>query len=69
MRQTAHRLGCTPRISLIDPFEPFGHTCVLVLSESHITVATWPESGLAHVDVQDDAPAGAIHHLRGNVQV
>jgi S-adenosylmethionine decarboxylase proenzyme len=51
MRQTAELLGCTARAQLIEPFQPHGATCVLVLAESHITVSTWPEHRLAHIDV------------------
>ncbi|WP_405145121.1 adenosylmethionine decarboxylase [Sphaerisporangium sp. NBC_01403] len=51
MRDTALLLGCTIRTQLIEPFQPHGATCVLVLAESHILVSTWPESGLAHLDV------------------
>jgi S-adenosylmethionine decarboxylase proenzyme len=51
MRHTAEALGCTIRAQLIEPFQPHGATCVLILAESHITVSTWPEHRLAHVDV------------------
>jgi S-adenosylmethionine decarboxylase len=51
MRHAAHRLGCTIRTQLIEPFQPHGATCVLILAESHITVSTWPEHQLAHIDV------------------
>jgi S-adenosylmethionine decarboxylase len=51
MRQTAQTLGCTIRAQLIEPFQPHGATCVLILAESHITVSTWPEHRLAHIDV------------------
>lgn len=51
MRHTAGRLGCTVRAQLIEPFQPHGATCVLILAESHITVSTWPEHRLAHIDV------------------
>lgn len=51
MRHTAQALGCTIRAQLIEPFQPHGATCILVLAESHITVSTWPEHHLAHVDV------------------
>ncbi|MFF4621767.1 S-adenosylmethionine decarboxylase [Nonomuraea jabiensis] len=30
---------------------PHGATCVLVLTESHIIVSTWPECGIAHIEV------------------
>lgn len=51
MRDTAELLGCTVHTQLIEPFQPHGVTCVLVLAESHILVSTWPEKGLAHLDV------------------
>lgn len=51
MRATANRLGCTVLGELSVPFLPHGTTCVLVLAESHLTVSTWPEHQLAHVDV------------------
>lgn len=51
MRETAGLLGATIRAQLAEPFLPHGATCVLILAESHITVSTWPEDGLAHIDV------------------
>jgi S-adenosylmethionine decarboxylase len=51
MRETAARLGCTIMGQLPVAFQPHGTTCVLVLAESHLTVSTWPEHQLAHVDV------------------
>lgn len=51
MRGTAGLLGCTTRAHVIEPFQPHGTTCVLILAESHITVSTWPEHELVHVDV------------------
>ncbi|GAA0979414.1 adenosylmethionine decarboxylase [Acrocarpospora macrocephala] len=51
MRATAELLGCTIRTQVIEPFQPHGATCVLILAESHITVSTWPEHRLAHIDV------------------
>jgi S-adenosylmethionine decarboxylase len=47
----AEALGCTIRAQLNEPFQPHGATCVLILAESHITVSTWPEHQLAHIDV------------------
>lgn len=32
-------------------FEPFGVTGVIVLSESHISIHTWPERNFAAVDI------------------
>ncbi|MGK5556929.1 S-adenosylmethionine decarboxylase [Actinomadura kijaniata] len=45
MRQSADRLGCTVMNQIITLFRPHGHTCVLALAESHLTVSTWPETG------------------------
>ena len=51
MRDTVHQLGCTVLGELPVLFQPHGITCVLVLAESHLTVSTWPEHQLAHVDL------------------
>lgn len=44
-----------------------GTTCVLILAESHITVSTWPEHQLAHIDVftfrADTDPGHAIEPI------
>lgn len=51
MHDTAAQLGCTALGELAVPFQPHGTTCVLVLAESHLTVSTWPEHHLAHIDL------------------
>jgi S-adenosylmethionine decarboxylase proenzyme len=51
MRETAELLGCTIRAELPVTFQPHGATCVLVLAESHLTISTWPEHHLAHLDL------------------
>lgn len=67
MRETAGLLGCTTRAHVIEPFQPHGTTCVLILAESHITVSTWPECELVHVDVftcrADVSPGQAIQPI------
>ena len=67
MRRTAGLLGCTTRAQVIEPFQPHGATCVLILAESHITVSTWPEHQLAHIDVftcrADSEPGHAIQPI------
>jgi S-adenosylmethionine decarboxylase len=67
MHDTANRLGCTTRSQVIEPFQPHGATCVLILAESHITVSTWPEHQLAHIDVftcrADTTPGHAIQPI------
>jgi S-adenosylmethionine decarboxylase proenzyme len=69
MRRTAELLGCTIRTQVIEPFQPHGATCVLILAESHITVSTWPEHQLAHIDVfscrADTSPSQAIAPILG----
>ncbi|MGV9361461.1 MULTISPECIES: adenosylmethionine decarboxylase [unclassified Amycolatopsis] len=78
MRKTAALLGCTVLGELPVQFQPHGATAVIVLAESHITVSTWPEIGLAHIDVftcradaeVDDAVAPVLAALRaGEVKV
>ena len=67
MRRTADQLGCTTRAQVIEPFQPHGATCVLILAESHITVSTWPEHQLVHIDVftcrADTRPSRAIQPI------
>jgi S-adenosylmethionine decarboxylase len=67
MRHAAGLLGCTIRAQVIEPFQPHGATCVLVLAESHITVSTWPEHQLTHIDVftcrADSSPIHAIQPI------
>lgn len=51
MRTAATTLGCTVLGELPVVFQPHGATCVLVLAESHLTVSTWPEHQIAHIDL------------------
>ncbi|WP_037077976.1 S-adenosylmethionine decarboxylase family protein [Pseudonocardia spinosispora] len=51
MRESVRRLGATVVGELPVLFQPHGMTCVLVLAESHLVVTTWPEFGLAHIDL------------------
>ena len=37
--------------SIYKQFEPQGVTCVVLISESHISLHTWPEYGLVNLDV------------------
>jgi S-adenosylmethionine decarboxylase len=75
MRRTADILGCTTRAQIIEPFQPHGATCVLILAESHIIVSTWPEDHLAHIDVftcranttPDEAIRPVVEALGGRV--
>ena len=52
---------------IVDATCGYGATCVLILAESHITVSTWPEHQLAHIDVftcrADTRPSRAIQPI------
>lgn len=37
-------------------FSPQGFTLVYILSESHLVIHTWPESGMIHVDLVTCSP-------------
>lgn len=62
MHDTATRLGCTVLGELPITFQPHGTTCVLVLAESHLTVSTWPEHHLAHIDLFTCRADTNTHH-------
>ena len=52
------------------PFEGGGETAVAVLSESHITVHTWPEHNFAAFDIfmcGNTDPEAAANWLRQNI--
>ncbi len=43
--------GATVVQALSHHFPGTGLTCVLILAESHAVLHTWPESGVAHIDI------------------
>lgn len=49
-------------------FEPQGVTCVAMLAESHISIHTWPELGMAVCDVftcgDHTKPEKAVEYMR-----
>jgi S-adenosylmethionine decarboxylase len=51
MIEIANTLGATVLSSSSHKFEPQGVTAILLLSESHISIHTWPEKGLATCDI------------------
>lgn len=51
LRKCIKAAGATLLHMHLHPFEPDGVSGVAVLSESHISVHTWPESGYAAFDV------------------
>lgn len=44
-------LGVTVLDTFVHEFEPTGFTVVLLLSESHVAIHTWPERRYVHVDM------------------
>ncbi len=51
LKQAALDAGATVLHSYMHQFEPHGVSGVVVLSESHISIHTWPERNYAAVDV------------------
>ncbi|MBW2964140.1 adenosylmethionine decarboxylase [Candidatus Woesearchaeota archaeon] len=51
LRRTVKEAGLHPVGESFHQFEPFGVTGVIILSESHLSVHTWPEKNLVAVDV------------------
>lgn len=66
MREAAVVSGATIVQSVFHMFSPHGVSGVVVVSESHLAVHTWPEHGYAAVDYFSCGPVdceGAIRHL------
>lgn len=49
--ETLGRAGATIVQTLTHVFPGAGLTCVLILSESHAVLHTWPETGTVHIDI------------------
>lgn len=49
--EVANKLGATILSTSSHKFEPQGVTSILLLSESHISIHTWPEKGFATCDI------------------
>ncbi len=49
--QAAEESGATIIAQQFHQFSPYGVTGFLLLAESHISVHTWPEEGLATIDI------------------
>lgn len=50
MHQAAKRSDATIVGKFFKQFDPWGVSGVIVISESHISIHTWPEFGLASID-------------------
>jgi S-adenosylmethionine decarboxylase len=68
MNDAARACGATIVQSTFHRFEPWGVSGVVVISESHLAIHTWPEYGYASVDLytcgDEIDPMGAYEHLR-----
>ena len=51
MNEAARACGATVVTSNFHRFEPWGVSGVVVISESHLAIHTWPEHGYAAVDL------------------
>ena len=51
MENSAVASGATVLKTVFHKFDPQGITAICLLSESHISIHTWPEEGKAAVDV------------------
>jgi S-adenosylmethionine decarboxylase proenzyme len=51
MEPAAEKAGATVVESAFRKFQPHGISGVLVISESHLTIHTWPEFGYAAIDL------------------
>jgi S-adenosylmethionine decarboxylase len=66
LRQAAIIAGATILDSVFYKFEPQGVTFILLLSESHISIHTWPEKGCAAIDIYTcglSEPETAVWHV------
>jgi len=68
MKQAAIESGATIVTTTFHRFLPYGVSGVVVISESHLTIHTWPEYGYAAVDLftcgDDVDPWKAFDHLK-----
>lgn len=51
MNEAAEKAGATIVNSVFHHFNPWGVSGAVIISESHLTIHTWPEYGYAAVDV------------------
>jgi S-adenosylmethionine decarboxylase len=72
MNEAARVCGATIVQSTFHRFEPWGVSGVVVISESHLAIHTWPEYGYASVDLytcgDDIQPMEAFEYLRRTLE-
>lgn len=68
MHEAAKKSGATIVGKYFKQFDPYGVSGVIIIAESHISIHTWPEHGLASVDYfscSDDVDMNAaINHVK-----
>jgi S-adenosylmethionine decarboxylase len=62
-REAALSVGATIAEESMHKFQPHGLTLCLILKESHLIVSTWPEHGLAIVNVFLCNPQMSTHKV------
>jgi S-adenosylmethionine decarboxylase len=72
LKEAAERAGATLLSLTSHKFEPQGVTALALLSESHISIHTWPELGYAAVDAftcgKHTNPELACNHMKAALE-
>lgn len=72
LQKAAEKTGSKVINKVLHKFRPQGVTALILLSESHISIHTWPEIGYAAVDVftcgEKTQPEKACQFLREKLQ-
>lgn len=65
--EAAHKSGATPLVFSFYKFEPHGVTATLILSESHISIHSYPDHNTVFVDVftcgEHTTPGEGVRYL------
>lgn len=67
-KNMAEDLKLTIVNTFIHKFEPHGLSLILVISQSHIAIHTWPEFGFMHVDIMTCSPEAGLDKLEKVLQ-
>lgn len=71
LEQAALSGGYTILKSMSHQFKPQGVTALLMLTESHLSIHTWPETGFAAVDLftcGENRPDAAVKYIQEQLQ-
>lgn len=66
--KVAQELKLTILNTFIHRFEPHGLSLVLIISQSHIAIHTWPEHGYMHVDMVTCSESAGISESEKTLQ-